>query len=162
MDHESSTLLREVKETNGALPLTVPRHVQVGVAPHEAPVNPMLFVALATCTGNVEVEDEEFGFLGAVARADGANELGGGGPDPPDDAPGAPGAQLHQVADKLTGTEVPELDGAIVGRRYHEAVARLQARHRRLVLVRAWNQRQQRFDIASLVHETLANVDTYT
>lgn len=95
----------------------------------------MLFVALAAGAGHVEVEHEQLGLLGAVARAHGADELGGGGPDAPHHAARPARAQLHQVADELAGAHVPQLHGAVVRRRDHEPVARLQARYRRLVFV---------------------------
>lgn len=74
----------------------------------------MLFVALATGAGHVEVEHQQLGLLGAVAGPDGAYELGGGGPDAPHDAARPTRPQLHQVADELAGAHVPQLDGAVV------------------------------------------------
>lgn len=97
----------------------------------------MLFVALPTGAGHVEVQHEQLGLLGAVARAHRAYQLGGRGPDAPHDAPRAARAQLHEVAYELAGAHVPQFHGAVVRRRDDEAVARLQAGYRRLVLVGA-------------------------
>ena len=44
--------------------------------------------------------------------------------------------------DKLTGLDVPELDGAVVGGGDHELGVELEAGHRRLVLVRTWTKRK--------------------
>lgn len=95
----------------------------------------MLFVALPARAGHVEVEHEEFRLLGAVAGADRANEFGGGGADTPHYAAGTAGAELYQVAYELARAYVPQLHRAVVRGRDHEAVARLQTGHRRLVLV---------------------------
>lgn len=95
----------------------------------------MLFIALTTRTGDVEVEDEQFGLLRAVPGANCAYELGGRGADPPNDAAGPARGELDQVPDELAGADVPQLDGAVVGGRDHKAIAGLQAGHCRLVLV---------------------------
>lgn len=100
----------------------------------------MLFIALATCSGNVEIEDKQLGLLRAVPRANCANELGGRSADPPHDAAGPARGELDQVPDELAGADVPELDGAVVRRRDHKPVAGLQAGHCRLVLVRPCTQ----------------------
>lgn len=93
---------------------TVPGRVKVCVATQEASVQSLLFIASAACAGHVKVEDEKLSFLGAVARADGADELGGGGPDAPHHAAGAARAQLHQVTDELARVHVPQLHRAVV------------------------------------------------
>lgn len=95
----------------------------------------MLVVTLATGAGQVKVEHEQLGLLGAVARANGAHELGGRGPNTPHDAARPAGAQLHKVTDKFARLHVPKLHCAVVRRGHHESVARLEASHGRLVLV---------------------------
>lgn len=59
----------------GHLASALPGRVEVGVAAQEAPVESMLFVALAARAGHVEVEHEELGLLGAVAGPDRADQL---------------------------------------------------------------------------------------
>ena len=44
--------------------------------------------------------------------------------------------------DQLTGLDVPELDGAVVGGGDHELGVELEASHRGLVLVRTWTKRK--------------------
>lgn len=92
----------------------MPRRVEVDVAAQQAPVESMLIIALAARPGHVEVEHQQLGLLGAVAAADGADQLGGGGPDAPHHAARAARAQLHQVADELAGAHVPQLNRAVV------------------------------------------------
>lgn len=96
----------------------------------------MLFIALTTCSRNVEVEDKQFGLLRAVPGANCADELGGRGADAPHDAAGTARGEFNQVPNELAGANVPQLDGAVIRRRDHKAVAGLQAGHRRLVLIR--------------------------
>ena len=43
---------------------------------------------------------------------------------------------IRNMGLSLTGLDVPELDGAVVGRGDHELGVELEAGHRRLVLVR--------------------------
>ena len=43
---------------------------------------------------------------------------------------------IASAFDQLTGLDVPELDGAVVGGGDHELGVELEASHRRLVLVR--------------------------
>lgn len=117
--------------------LTMPGCIQVDVSAHEAPVKLMLFITLPASTGHVEVEEEKLGLLGAVAGADGADQFGGGGSDAPYHAAGATRAQFHQVTDELASAHVPQLHCTVVRGCDHETVARLQASHRRLVLVRS-------------------------
>ena len=44
--------------------------------------------------------------------------------------------------DQLTGLDVPEFDGAVVGGGDHELGVELEAGHRGLVLVRTWSKRK--------------------
>lgn len=74
----------------------------------------MLFITLTTCTGNVEVEDQQFGLLGAVPGANCADELSGRGANTPNNAAGSARGELDQVANKLAGADVPQFNGAVV------------------------------------------------
>lgn len=66
--------------------LTVPGRIEVCVTTQEASVQSLLFIASTASAGNVKVEHEELGFFSAVAGSDGADQLGGGGPNAPNDA----------------------------------------------------------------------------
>ncbi len=83
----------------------------------------------------VKVQDEELRLLRPVAGPDGADELRPGRLDAPDDAARAARLEHDQVAHKLAGANVPQLDGAVVGRGDDEVAVELEARHGRLVLV---------------------------
>lgn len=118
--------------------LTMPRGVQISVATQEASVQSMLFITLTASAWHVKVQDKELGFLGAVARANSTDEFGRRSPNAPDHSARSTGTQLHEVADELAGTHVPQLHCSVVRWCDHEPIAWLQTSHGRLVLIRPW------------------------